>query len=572
MRLLLLLLLPAVPLSGQSFGLQLRDAENGQLLKLNYPATAASKEARDKNLNQAISYFWERGYLTATTDSVINRGDTLIAFVDKGRLYSWSRLYNINVDEGLLSRSGFRERLYRKQRFNHKQTFRVLHRVLEQYENNGYPFASLYLDSIRIENETVHAGIRVEPGELFVIDSLRHRGNARITPRYLQNYLGIKPGDIYNEALLRQISTRLKEVPFVTESQPAEVLLLEKSALVRLYLNERKASNFSGMLGFLPNNEQTGKLLLTGEANLRLRNSLGRGESIDAEWRRLQVGTQSINLALSWPFLFNTPFGTTGTFALFKKDTSFINLHGTAGIQYLMKGTDYLKAYVENRTSNLISTRGLENVTVLPDYADIRSNMYGLELSFTRLDYRLNPRKGIRLLTRAGAGKRTIRPNAALKPELYENLTLNSLQLNGSLSFNWFVPLQRRATMLFGLLGNWLDGPNLFENELARIGGINSLRGFDDESIFASTYGILNFEFRYLFEENSFLFLFWNGGYYENKAINRDISDTPYGFGAGMSFQTKAGIFSISYALGRQFGNPVDFRAAKVHFGITSLF
>jgi hemolysin activation/secretion protein len=126
--------------------------------------------------------------------------------------------------------------------------------------------------------------------------------------------------------------------------------------------------------------------------------------------------------------------------------------------------------------------------------------------------------------------------------------------------------------MNLGILASTINGSNVFENELFRIGGNNTLRGFNEESIFASTFSIVNLEYRYLLEENSFLFAFFNGAYYENKAINRNIVDRPFGFGAGMSFETKAGIFSISYALGKQFDNPIEFRSAKVHFGITSLF
>ncbi len=88
-------------------------------------------------------------------------------------------------------------------------------------------------------------------------------------------------------------------------------------------------------------------------------------------------------------------------------------------------------------------------------------------------------------------------------------------------------------------------------------------RGLNAESIFASTFSIVNVEYRYLLEENSFLFAFFNGAYYENKAVNRNIVDRPFGFGAGMSFETKAGIFSISYALGKQFDNPIEFRSAN---------
>ena len=48
--------------------------------------------------------------------------------------------------------------------------------------------------------------------------------------------------------------------------------------------------------------------------------------------------------------------------------------------------------------------------------------------------------------------------------------------------------------------------------------------------------------------------------------------DQPIGYGAGISFETKAGIFSINYAIGQQKGNPPDMKAAKVHFGIVNRF
>jgi outer membrane translocation and assembly module TamA len=79
-------------------------------------------------------------------------------------------------------------------------------------------------------------------------------------------------------------------------------------------------------------------------------------------------------------------------------------------------------------------------------------------------------------------------------------------------------------------------------------------------------------EYRYLFEQNSYLFAFWNGAYYESRTSTAFIHDTPYGFGAGVSFETKAGIFSLSYALGKQFSNPINFKSAKIHFGIVSYF
>jgi translocation and assembly module TamA len=559
-------------LFSQSFRLELLDVKTGKPLKLNYQKNSFSSEEQKKILNDVIMQYQQWGYLTATADSIKKQGDSLKVFINSGQLFHWSQLHNINVDEAALSNSGFRERLFRNRPFSIRQTNQLLKKCLEYYENNGYPFAAIKLDSLSIQNEKIEAGLVAETGDLFTIDSVSFKGNARISNRFLFNYIGVKPGDLFNESIIQKISTRIKELPFLTEQKPSDVFLLQNVGLIRLYLSERKASAFSGLIGFLPNNNKTGKLLLTGEANLKLKNSLGRGESIEADWRRLQAGTQNLHIRLAYPFVFNTPFGLDGMFELYKRDSTFINVHGNLGIQYLMKGTDYLKVFAEFRSSNLLSTSNLQNLLVLPDYADVSSRLYGLEMNVTRLDYRLNPRKGLRFIARLSTGTRNIQKNPSLNQELYKELTLNSVQFSGNIDFDWYIPLFNRATVNIGFSGAAIKGTDLFENELTRIGGINSLRGFDDESIFASSFGIMNLEYRYLIEENSFLFLFGNAAYYENKVTNRNISDLPYGFGAGLSFQTKPGIFSISYALGSQFGKPVEFRTAKVHFGITSLF
>ena len=71
----------------------------------------------------------------------------------------------------------------------------------------------------------------------------------------------------------------------------------------------------------------------------------------------------------------------------------------------------------------------------------------------------------------------------------------------------------------------------------------------------------------------SFFSVFSDYGLYENNTTGVEyISDTPVGVGAGVSFETKAGIFTFNYAVGSQFGNPIDVRAAKIHFGFINFF
>ncbi len=78
---------------------------------------------------------------------------------------------------------------------------------------------------------------------------------------------------------------------------------------------------------------------------------------------------------------------------------------------------------------------------------------------------------------------------------------------------------------MIGNQSGFIENENLFTNELFRIGGLKTLRGFDEESLTASAYSIFTLEFRYLFDINSYFHVFFDGAYYERKA-NQDISMT----------------------------------------------
>ena len=238
----------------------------------------------------------------------------------------------------------------------------------------------------------------------------------------------------------------------------------------------------------------------------------------------------------------------------------------------MFKGYNYIKAYYEHQSSSLLSTTGLEFASTLPPYADVKTGFYGLGFSFDDLDYRFNPRKGFIIISSGAVGKKNIKQNDNINPELYEGLELESTIYRLLLDATGFIPVYRNLTFMLGTQSAYLNNPNLFENELFRIGGLRSLRGFDEESIFASFYSILTCEFRYLFDANSFVSLFWNGAYVEQNTYDAYMSDYPWGFGAGLSFETKAGIFNISYALGKRYDNPIQFKAAKIHFGLTATF
>ena len=132
--------------------------------------------------------------------------------------------------------------------------------------------------------------------------------------------------------------------------------------------------------------------------------------------------------------------------------------------------------------------------------------------------------------------------------------------------------MPRRAKI--GLRGGGIFSEKpVFANENYRLGGNKLLRGFDEESLFATRFVVGTAEYRLLLGPNSFLSAFADWGYLENLATKNRIFQRPLGLGAGLNFETRAGIFGISAAVGRRDkGQAVDFRATKFHLGYVSLF
>ena len=521
---------------------------------------------------QAVSRLQSEGYLLSGADSIRFNGDACTCYVFSGPPLRWARLGAGNVDEAALKGTGLRRHHFDGKPIDPERYATAREHILTYYENNGYPFASLSLDSVTMTDTTVTGVLRLERNRFIRIDSVAIRKKGVIAPVYLYNYLGIKPGDPYNETLIRRIGARMKELSFAAETAPAQLVFTEQATRLELSLDGKRGSQFDGIIGLLPRNNEPGKYNLTGDVHLKLLNSFHRGEVIDFNWKALPGQTQDLKLRFNYPFLFNTPFGADFFLGVYKRDTTYIDVNRTVGVLYQLSGYNFVKAFVEILESNLISTAGLKNIITLPPYADISQTSYGLSFRYERLDYRLNPRRGLSADATGSVGNREIRRNADVNPAVYDSLKLSSARYKALLAADYYLPLASRHVLDAGVQAGYQQGENAFDNELFRIGGLKSLRGFDDESILASRYVIWKLEYRYLLEQNSFLFAFFNAAWYQKVSNTSNFSDTPEGFGAGMAFETKLGIFSVTYALGREFSNPFQVRTAKIHVGILSYF
>jgi len=569
-----LLLVFTFSLRSQSLNLKIKSLEpKSPVTKLNYRKKVSDKSDAYKEIDNILLALQYKGYLLAAADTIFSDSSSVTAIVSENLLYKTAKLRLGNLDPTLASKLGISEKLYFNKPFRYREVARSLEKIILYYENNGFPFVSVNLDSVSTQHNQLSAVLNVRKNKFFKIDSVKIEGSARVNAKFLYRYLSVKPNMPYSEETMKGVSQKIRQLPFVTEKQTQRVQLTERTNKLILFLDKKDASQFDGIIGLLPDAD-TKKTVVTGDVKLKLINGVLRnGETFDLEWRRLQSQTQDFNGRVIYPFLFGTPVGTDYSLKIYRKDTTFIDITNNIGLQYYFSGLNNFKIFYKQRATNLISTSGLTNVTNLPEYADISTRSYGAGIFLEKLDYRFNPRQGFAITLNGQTGNRTIKKNPKVNEVAYDKLLMRSTQFQFDLSTALYIHLQGNSVLKFGVQGASVFGNStVFKNELFRIGGLKTLRGFDEESIYASTYVIPTLEYRFIFSQNSNLLLFAEGAWYENNSNGNYISDMPVSVGAGVNFETKAGILSLNYGLGNQFNNGFDLRNGKIHFGLTALF
>src|SRR6185312_5638544 len=587
---MLLLVLPICGSAQYSLRVLSVDKDSGTVKRqLGLATSFRSREACVQYVDGLLPMLQGKGYAAASIDSVGYGDKAAVLRLYLGDVWRWAKIDTRHTDPTLLASAAWNGKAFTDKPMD-MRLFRYRQQLMLDYlENNGYPFAKVGLDSIGLSDSgQLKAMLKVDKGPLYKIDSIRIFGSAKISNEFLQRYLSIPNGSIYRKDRLKLISKKILELPYVQEQQPWSLTMLAEGSVVNLYLKPRKSSQIDALVGFLTstNPELGNKIVVTGEATVNLQNALGNGETMKFEWQQLQPGSPRLDLLYQEPFIFNSPFGLTTSFDLYKQDSSYVNINFVAGAQYAFSPSQNGSVFLQLASSNLlrVDTNAVIATHTLPPEADISSVSLGLTYSFNNTNYRFNPRRGNELNFLGSAGTKTIHRNEAIAgltdasdsgfkfAALYDTVRLHSFQFLVRIDGAHYFPIGRAATVKLGFNAGVYSSPNTYRNDLFMIGGYRLLRGFDEQSILASQYAVGTLEYRYLTGLNSFLFCFTDVGWAANHVADYNLNSLFIGTGLGMAFETKAGIFNMSLAAGRTSELPFNFHDTKIHLGYVSFF
>jgi hypothetical protein len=419
----------------------------------------------------------------------------------------------------------------------------------------GDPFVKVKLDNIKPSykfSNTLEANLEIELNSLRIVTGIKIMGYEDFPRAFLRYTAGIREGMLFQREKIVERSFLLDNLGFAQNIKSPEVLFTPEETELYLYLEKKSNNLFDGIIGFTTN-EDTNKLELNGYVNLQLSNNLNFGEMLQLQYKNDGSLQEQFQVDVEMPFLFQTPIGLELGLDFFKRDSTFLTVEKNALANYYFNTrTKVFAGYKDYESKNLLDSQEAGNL--IEDFNSayfVFGGNYSIpqrsELFPVKTRFLISNEIGIRKITDIKTNQYRFKFRASNVFNLNAN---NSIYLNNDTRY--------------------LSSENYLINELFRFGGINSVRGFDENSIDASIFSVLNLEYRYLLMRNTYIHSITDLAYFENRVTQ--IESQIYSFGIGLGLKTNAGLFKLVIANGALEKQDFKFSNTKIHISLNSRF
>ena len=433
-----------------------------------------------------------------------------------------------------------------------QESKRALEKLNQLQTKNGNTFGKLKLTNLTTQDTIVIATLKTSASSKRTIDSIAVKGYQKFPTSFIKYYAGIKKGAVFDSQQVVKKNNALNSLGFANSIKPPQALFEKEKTTVYLYLEKQNFNTFDGIIGFATN-EQTQNLAFNGYIDLVLNNNLNFGEQLVIKYKADGADQESLTLKTQLPYLFRTPFGIQAELNIFKRDSTFSSASQGVSTSYQISPGSKASLGFNSKTSNELLSQN-PNPENIQDFktVSLRAGVVFIKLqqstlfpvkTFMSLQGGLGTRKTNTTKTRQGTLSNTV------------HHTFNLNQKNA-------VYLQNTTKVIIS--------ENYLTNELFRFGGINSMRGFAENSIDASLLSVFNTEYRYLLNQQTYLHSIIDIGYFENEILRQ--KEKLYSFGLGLGMVTKAGLLKFIVANGNLDGQAFKFSNSKIHLSIASQF
>ena len=422
--------------------------------------------------------------------------------------------------------------------------------LLTNLDATGNSFSEISFTKPTLINDTLILNLKILKSKSRNIDKVLVKGYDKFPKKFLKQFLKIEKPTVFSKKKMKTVSQLTKSLDFIQEKKAPEVLFKKDSTHLYLFLDKLETSSFDGIINFASKENEEG-LLLNGNLDLKLNNILNTGEKFELFWNKVAKEKSEFKINSSIPYIFNTPLSIALGFNLYRQDSTFLNTRFNLNTQYELNTKSITSISYSSETSSYLLNRVENNFDSYSNY------FIGIGYQLKNLSENELFKNNYSLALNSKLGKR--------KDEISDQ-TQFQLQVLTSLN----IQTNKKSYINIRSESKILRSKNYLINELYRIGGANSIRGVNEQSIFTNSYSFANIEFRYLTSTSSYLYSITDLGFYKNSIT--DNLNNAYGLGGGYRFKLNNNFVDLGYVIGNNSDNQLELDKSKLIIKWTSYF
>lgn len=490
--------------------------------------------------------FLDHGYLAFSIDSTIIISDTVQLFIYSGKRY---KLKTVTVDQPDLF--NLNKSYLAPRTLSSRFIEQTNQHIINELHNTGHPYA-VFTKELNLKNENIALNYSIIPGATVSFDSIKTIPSGVINYNYLSKKTGIKYGSIYNKKAVSQIKSKIvKTGLFKVDTVYSSIYGTISQNIIKV--KPIKQNTFSALVGL--QNSNNNKTEFTGNANINLRNIFKKGTHISMDWKKPSDLSQLLNIYAKLPYIYKLPIGSSLELNIDKKDSTFTNTDIKIGINSSSVNYGEFSIFSKWISSTV-------NTSIETTLQTSETKLYGMGYNLYEFNNPFLPTKGYSLNSEIYFGSYKLSSNAS-------NGITSMAEILAQV--NIAIPLPIGSIYLENNAALILND-SIKTNNLYRLGGTNSIRGFNEKSIYAKHFAFTKAELRIPIGNDSYLYLLNDFGIFNSPNQKSYKNTYKHAIGTGLKLNTSAGVLSISYALGRDLHDNFKLNEGKIHIGYTNTF
>ena len=432
--------------------------------------------------------------------------------------------------------------------FQESESF--LNAIVKKLEVKGFSMAKVKLVNVKNKDGFVTADLNIASEQKRQLNDIVINGYDKFPEGHKKNLKRMYRNKVFNQQNLEKLYKDIEQYRFVKQTKYPEILFTKDSTKVYVYLEKAKANTFDGFIGF--SNDENSKVIFNGYLDLTLNNILNSGEKLALYWKSNGEDQKTFNLGVELPYIFKSPIGLKAQLNIFKQDSTFQNTQTSIDLGYYFNYNTRLYLGYQSAESSDINN---VNSSTLSDFENQFITSTFEFVNFKPDDF-LFPEKS-NYVIKLGTGKR-------------ESQFQSNNQFFGSLNLKHNFYLNNKNVVNIKSQNFYLQSEEYIINELYRFGGINSIRGFNENSLQGNIFSSILTEYRYVLSSNIYVHSIIDYAYYQDKTTN--IKDNLLGLGFGFGLLTKNGLFNLVYANGSTKDQAIKLSNSIVHISLKATF